>query len=273
MSDNFTSDDQPELFLVEGQLSEVDVLYLTEEVGPGPRRGVDGDITVPFRATNHFSIGTPIVLPLAQLLTECGETVPADIRLQMQHHEFYQVHLACSFQAAPGCRFHDARFALALHTLPDDSTTTALTGQGDAIAYDLFPRQLEDKRTVNIKHTFNPEVKFGYDPLSVSLSLPLYEHVEQYVAYTSRIVAFDLQGTQPAWTFTRTEPHEISGPQKLFMIVRKPKGTQVKATFNLTATVQFVIGGQVLDPCSLVMIFRRRNFPKDITDEPTYPLC
>jgi len=272
MSELFGNNVQQTLFEGEGQLAEEDVLFLevTSGIRP-PVRDASGKITTLFRAKSYFSIGEPIVLPLAQLLTERGEAIPAEIKLQMQQFDFYQVELACSFQTAPGCRFHDARFALTLQTLPYDSQASPQSGK--AIAYDLFPRTLEDERPVRIKRSFAPEIKLNFDSASSSLALPLFERTEEFVSYTARVEAFDLRGTQPAWSFTRTASHEIGGPQKLFMVVRKPKDAQVKAIFSLSAHVQFVIGKIALDPFPLIWLFRRHDTRATITDEPAVPLC
>ena len=273
MDDVFSTNDQPIFLHGEGQLSEEDVLFLAEESGLGTVKGAAGEISTNLRAKSYFSIGEPIVLPLAQLLTERGEAISADIRLQMQHYDFYQIQLACSFQPAPSCRFHDARFALTLQTVPVDTNGITQLVPGKAIAYDLFPLRIEDEYKVTIKRSFNPEIKFNFDPVTASLALPLYDRTEEYITYTSRIEAFDLQGAQPAWSFTRTVTHEIGGPQKLFMVIRKPKGTQVEATYRLTARVQFMIGTIALDPYPLIMFFRRRDPQSVISDVPTIPLC
>jgi hypothetical protein len=271
-SDGFAANDQPVLFYGEGLLSEEDVLFLEEEQGIVAERGAFGEISSLFRSRSFISIGDPIVLPFAQLLTERGEAVSAAIKLQMLSYDFYLVQLACSFQAAPNCRFHDARFSLELQTSPSDISVLEAS-PGNAIAYDLFPLKLEDERKVRVTWSFHPELKFTFDPISSSLTLPLYDRESEYVTYTSRVEAFDLQGTQPAWKFVRTASHDISGPQKLFMTLRKPKGTQVKAIFSLTAHVQFLIGRVVLNPYPLKLLFRGNEDQSTITDAPSAPLC
>jgi hypothetical protein len=274
MDEQFIINDQPELFQVEGQLAEEDVLFIEETSGLSGVRYAAGEIITPLRAKSKFSIGEPKVYPFAGLLTQNGQPVPADIYLQLQHYEFYQVQLACSFWAAEGCRFHVACFGLDLQTAPADSNAPTQTVSGNAIAYDLFPLTIEDERRISIKHNINPEITFGFDSASSSLKLPYgYERSEEYVTYKSRIVAFGLQGPQPEWHFTRTASHEIEGSQKLFMILRKPKGTHVKARFNLTANVQFTIAGLGLDLWPLVMVFRHRSNPNQpLTDAPQMPL-
>ncbi|SRR6266566_2609000 len=274
MNERFTIDDQPELFWVEGQLAEEDVLFIKETSGLGGVKQATGEILTPLRAKSRCSIGDPIVLPLAEYFQKRGHAVPVDIQLQMHHYEFYQVEFACSFLAAEGCRFHDASFGLNLQTIPADPSAPLQVASGDAIAYDLFPLLVEDECRINIKQSIGPEITFGFDPTSSSLKLPFnYERSKEYVTYQSRIVASGLRTSQPRWQFTRTGAHEIEGSQKLFMILRKPKGIHVNATFSLASNVQFTIAGLGLDLWPLVMIFRHRSNPNQpLTDAPSVPL-
>jgi hypothetical protein len=256
------------LFVAQGQPSEVDVLLLAEELGPGAARGAQADLTLPFREPSHISIGEPITFALGP-----NSATPAGLRYQFEVYEFHQVQLACSFQAARGCRFTDARFAVTL-TTEFDSADQRPEAAAQAIAYDLFPQLLEDAQVVTVTSAIKPEISFGYEPVSAKLSLPSRERVDKQIRYTSRVEAFDLQGSHPAWAFHRTQQHEISGPQRLFMLVRKPKGSAVSATFNLRARVQFVLlGGQGFSPVELVMLFRGRDRSDVLTDAPTVTLC
>jgi hypothetical protein len=248
-------------------------VFLEESTGIGSANRLVGELATPLRARSFVSIGQPIVHDLTKLLAKRADPVPADMQLQTKYYEFYQIQLTCSFQAAPGCRFHDARFALCLETLPSNPNTPAQPSLGNAIAYDLYPQKVEDDYKISIKRSINPQLTLTSDLSSPGISLPLYEGTEEYIVYKGHIEAFDLQGTQPAWSFTRTRSHEIGGPYKLFLVIRKPKGTQVKATFSLTVHVQFMIGKIALDPLPLVMIFRlSRNNPV-IVDNPLVPLC
>jgi hypothetical protein len=179
------------------------------------------------------------------------------------------VELTCSFQAASGCRFSEARFTVELVTMREGTARTT----EDAIAYDLFPILLEDAKTVRITSTLKSDVTFKFEPVSATLSLPSRERIEEEVRYSSRVVAFDLRGSQPAWGFQRTDQHEIAGPHRLFMLVRKPRGTGVGATFNLRARVEFLIGGEGFSPIDLSMLFRRRSRSGELTDKPTVALC
>src|SRR5262249_21146970 len=155
-------------------------------------KGEQSDLTLPFRATSQISIGDPVVAVLEPTSATASQVWP-----QLADFEFHQVELACSFAAAAGCRFTDARFSVVLHTGWNDG------GQrpGEAIAYDLFPVLLEDAQTVTVPSTAKPEVSFCYEPVSATLSLPSREKISEQVRYSSRVAAFDLRGTCPGWTF------------------------------------------------------------------------
>lgn len=258
-------DQQPQLLVAEGMADEVDVLLMTEELGPGATKGAHSDLSLPFRSPSYISIGDPVVSRVAPEQT-------AQLHEQDNRYEFHQVQLACSFQSAPGCRFTQARFMVELLTV-DGGAVSRMAGTGDAIAYDLFPRLVEDPQTVTVTSATKPEISLGFDSLSATLSLPSRERVVEKVRYSSRITAFDLQGSHPAWQFLATDQHEIGGSQRLFMLVRKPKGTTVQARFRLTAQVQFIIGGIGLAPIELVMVFRRRGRDAVLEDSPVLPLC
>ena len=274
MDKRFTLDDQHELFRVEGQLAKKHVLLIEERSGLGGVKQATGGILTPLRDKSGFSIGEPDVFPLAEYFQKSGQTVPANIQLKMPQYEFYQVELACSFEAATGCRFHDASFALNLETIPADPNAPLQAASANAIAHDLFPLLVEDECKIDIKQSLSPEITFGFDHASSSLKLPYNkERSRKYVTYQSRIVAVGLRTSQPKWQFTRTNAHEIEGSQRLFMILRKPKGTHVKATFSLAANVQFTIAGLGLDLWPLVMVFRHWSNPNQpLTDAPSVPL-
>ena len=255
------------LFVAEGRLSEVDVTLLAEELGPGAVKGGQADLSLPFRNPSYFSIGSPVAVPVPEM-----PGMSAELRHQFEDYEFHQVLLACSFQAAPSCRFTDARFAVSLITKAEVPERGQVP-MPDAVAYDIFPQLIEDSRTVKITTAIKPEISFGYEPMTATLSLPSRERVEEQIRYTSRVVAFDLQGTKPAWSFQRTDQHEISGPQRLFLLVRKPRSSTVTATFSLQARVEFIFAGHRFAPSELVMLFRRRDQSGALTDEPATPLC
>src|SRR5690242_669565 len=124
MEEPFIADDQATLFDVEGQLAEEDLQFLEELVSGGTTDRTMATIGMPFRSRNFVSIGVPEVKSLSQLFKKNNNSLPAEIQLQTKSYEFYQVQLTCSFHPAAGCRFHDARFALNLETIPDNPNSS-----------------------------------------------------------------------------------------------------------------------------------------------------
>jgi hypothetical protein len=209
-----------------------------------------------------FSLENPLSFPLDQLLALGGKSPSPEIQLQMKDYEFYQIRLACTF-IAEGWRFCDARLDIVLQTSPNDPNTVVPTALEQAIAYDLTPMKAEDGSTTRVGG------KLGF-PIPGS---PYLEYGTERTVNKSSVEAIGLLGPRPGWIFAHTQTHEISGSQPLSMLVRKPKGTKVQATFRLTAHVQLVIGHRVLeDPLSLLTLFRRHGSSATITD-PTVPLC
>lgn len=244
------------LFVASGAPSELDALLVEEELGLSGVRHGTGEVALPLRDPSHISIGEPLALPL--------EDVPGAIAERYPDAEFWQVGLACSFQAAAGCRFTSARLGVELSTVDG----------GEAVAVDMFPMLIEEERTVTVtSSTVGAGVSFGFDPVTADLTLPSRERLTEMVRYSGRVVAFGLGGDRPAWSFQRTEQREIAGSHRLYLLVRKPRGATVQARFTLTARVEFVIGGRGFAPTDLVMLFRRRSRAGELVDAPTVPLC
>jgi hypothetical protein len=250
------------VFAVEGRPSELDVLMLAEELGPGATKGGHADLTLLFRAPSRISIGEPVVAPLAP-----GDRRVSALRTHFAQYEFFQVELACSFAAAAGCRFSDARFEVALSTEPPAETTAQ-----EAIAYELSPLQLEDPQEVTASSS-KPGVAVKFEPASATLTLPSHEEVRKYVGYSSVMAASGLRTSRPVWSFYRTDQREINGSHLLQMLVRKPRGSRVMAELSLRARVQFVFVGHALSPVNLAMVFRHRSATGEIAGAPRIALC
>jgi len=208
MTKDFLEGDQPLLFQVEGRIDEVNIRLLERKYGLAPVRRADGKIATPLRGKSVFSIEDPIVLPLDKLLATRKQRLPAEIKLQMKEYEFYQVQLACTFDPAEGCRFHDARFDISLQTVPTASNPTSPSSQEQAIAYDLSPLRSEEKRTDRKPCSFKPEITL---PSMPNITLFSYERVRESVSNTRYVEAINLQGTRPGWKFERRPVQEISG--------------------------------------------------------------
>jgi len=270
------------LFVGEGKISEDDLLELKVELevdyhhpsGRNTNREAFGEADISsatvMNTKNRFMIGDPVPLSLERFLAISGQSNLADIQAAMKDYEFCPRQLICSFVPAPGYRFHDAYFEITLQTLPINATAPPLAVREQAMAYALFPEKSEDQ----IKHTTTTggSLTFTLDG-KLSSSVPFPSKSTEGSANVSYIEAFGSQSTQPGWRFTRTPFREISGEYTLLILVRKPKGTRVQASFSLTAHLQFLYGSTPLKKLlSLVMFFRRRGSSATITD-PTVQLC
>ena len=162
-----------ELIQIEANIPE-DISVQLEKIVP---RATSGEITAPFRAKSYISIGEPLVFPLTQL----GEYISTEIRMQMSHYEFCRAHLTCSFDPANNCRFFDARFELALTTLPVISNFP-INPNEDAIAYDLYPQRIEDERKFSRKYNLGSDLKFNFRVVSANFPAS-EEKSEEYIIY------------------------------------------------------------------------------------------
>ena len=249
MSDFTSNEDMLALAVVEMELPdekrlELEAQFFTLSTGANVSQS-------PFRAKSSVLIGQPLVLDLETVLSESGQTLSTEMKLQIEHYQFYQVKLSCSFRAAANYRFSSAYFEVSLDTVPADKEK--------AIAYDLFPRSIEDEHKINRKFSFSPDLKFDLLKPLTSL-LPKYESSNEYLSYVSNIEASGIMTTTPGWSFRRTDAHDIKGIQELFMLVRKPKDTSVKATFNLTGQIELLLMAGPIGPFPLTTTFRNSKF-------------
>lgn len=253
--------DQPELFTVEAEVTKeaIDRFSRQEAVTPiGP--GIE--ITTLFRDKSYITIGQPIVFPLDQLLA-AREKLPKDIQSERKEYDFYRVQLACSFKAASGCRFHDARIEFTLHN-PD--TPNVPVAQRPMI-YDLAPELVEDELKVSRKYGIKPEVKLDFTAVKAKVSAVEYEQSSEYIVYYGRIEADGLQESKGGWTFIRTKQHEIGRQQRLFTIIRKPKKTRAIMKFALQARIEAITSFGPIGPIPLTFIFNRHgNTPSDLRE-------
>jgi hypothetical protein len=254
--------DQPDFFSIEAEVTEetLDRFSHQEAVTPiGP--GIE--ITTLFRDKSYASIGEPIIFPLDQILAASNTKLPADVQLQRKEYDFYSVQLACSFKAASGCRFHDARFEFTLYN-PDMPN---LPASHHPLIYDLAPELVEDEQKVSRKYNINPDVKLDFTVAKAEGSTVGYEHLSEYMVYHGRIEADGLQGSKGGWTFTRTRQHEIGRSQRLFTIIRKPKKTRAIMQFGLAARVEAITNFGPIGPLPLTFIFHHKgNTPHNLSE-------
>jgi len=255
MSEFTVSTDQPPLGEIDGMIDETVRGELTEAM---QSLSTTGTIPGILNSVNRFSIGTPLVFPVESSQSAEQRLIPANLA----GYEFYRVQLACTFDPAPHYRFHAATFSISLLSEP---------AQPEAIAYDIYPLQALDERKISRKFGITPELKLDVKPVTqVDAKLLSVERGSEYIAYSSRIQGFGLQTATIRWQFTRTESHEISGSQPLFVVICKAPGTIVRGRFDLRAQVELLLDIGPIGPIPLTTTFRRGG---KITDDLDSPLC
>lgn len=255
MSEFTVSMDQPALGVIDGAIDESVRGDLAEAM---QSLSTTGAIPGVLSSLNRFTIGTPLVFPIDPGQSADQRLIPANLA----GYEFYRVQLACTFDPAPHYRFHQATFSVSLLSEP---------ARPEAIVYDLYPLQALDERKISRKLGITPELKLDVKPITqVDAKLLSVERGSEYIAYSSRIQGFGLQTAAVRWQFTRTDSHEISGSQPLFMIICKAPGTIVSARFELQAQVELLLDIGPIGPIPLTTTLRRGG---KITDDLDAPLC
>lgn len=244
-----------ELLRLEAQIPE----DLAAQYEKSVSRGASAEIPAPFRAKSYISIGEFATFPLS------SSQVSSEIAMQMDKYEFYSVHLFCSFEPAYGCRFFDGRFGITMNT------SGSSAGHGEAIAYDLYPRLVEDTLTISRKYSVSADMSFD-----IGIASPRFageqEQSKDFIIYSSKIIASGLRTNTVAWRFMRTASHEIIGPQELFMLVRKPKNSQIWGIMRLAAQLEVITSMGPFGPFPL-LFSRRGDAEPLLADLPSVPLC
>lgn len=200
-----------------------------------------------FRGESRFTIADPIITPLD--LT--NEPLAQEIKDQLDKFDFYRVQFVCAFDPAEQCRFHTARFDVAISTAPTPPNT---------IAYDLFPARVEDQLTVSRKFSFDPTLKLKAGPVDTGISGILKAEIgKEYISYTSQILSGGAQTGQAHWNFKRTDSHKIEGDYKLIMVARKPKKSQASLNLSLNASLEVLIPFGFSDPIPLTTTKRKKG--------------
>jgi hypothetical protein len=156
----------------------------------------------------------------------------SDIAAMQDVWDFMSVRLACSFVPDRACRFSWARMAAEI-SIDGDATASAPS----AIAFDLFPRQVE--QTTRYKRSFKitPALKFAFVEVSADVGSE-----GEIVRYEPQTAAAGLLTSTPTWTFTSSSRAGLTGSRELFVLLKKPKGRVARARFTVGAEVYTQFG-------------------------------
>jgi len=224
-------------------------------------RGSSVEIATLLRQKSRLIIKDTDVFPLAKLLTTRGEIVPAEVKLQQKENDFFYLELACEFDPAPGCRFHQAKFEVTLYNpdLPNDQQDLAPHSQ----AYDLVPRTVTKEIKFNRKFSFSPELKLEFGPFKAAAGLGKAEPSKDYIVYSTATEAFGFKERISGWSFSRSEYQEIARLHELFMVVRNPKGKSVAAKFTLSGELEAITKAGPFGPFPFSTTFRSKGETTD----------
>lgn len=218
----------PELFKAYGVLEE----RLLEQV---KLRG-GSIVTSLLGDKNEVWLGKPEAIDLISVLRSDKEGVPPIIAAQMDEFDFVLVQFASSFRPAPQCEFIRATVRVLLGL-------KSATRSEMAVAYDMFPREIETPITVKRNYGFSPEMKFKFaEVVDVGISGVQSGNATEYIVYEPQITTFALGERAPGWDFNKVKARPIRGSKEMFLIVKKPKGKSLYARFELAATLQTNIG-------------------------------
>jgi len=183
------------------------------------------------RASNRVQIGVPQTLDIMLAWPESAR-LASEIASTVRQFDFYAVRLACSFLPDRSCRFVWARMMIDLVGRSMGSKPSSA-----AIVMDLFPRDVGVERKYKRAYSINPRLKYAF----VEAAAELKSETEA-VSYEPQLTAAGLLTGSPSWTFESTGRSGIAGSRELFMILKKPKGTDVQARFVVSADIQTLFG-------------------------------
>jgi hypothetical protein len=105
------------------------------------------------------------------------------------------------------------------------------------VAFDVFPRDVLEQRTFKRSYSVTPSIKFAFLEASAGTTSE-----EQGIRYEPRLSAAGLLTDAPTWTFEAMDRSGLVGSSELFLLAKKPKGTQLDGRFVIGAEVATLRG-------------------------------
>ncbi len=207
-----------------------------------------------FGARNQVSMSQPEVASVLAMVDAQPGALSPFITQHRDHFDFWLIHWACSFRAAPDCEFIRASVQVQLEVEPDRSP--------GAVAIDMFPREIETPLTLKRTFKLSPELKLSFaEVLKAEMSAGAVENSAEYLHYEPAVTTFALGEATPSWEFTATKARPVRGSRDLFLLVKKPISSTLWGRFQLTATIRTSIGR-----IPLPMFINRKN-DKPLVDD------
>lgn len=176
---------------------------------------------------NAVQLGVADPIPLLENWP-ADERLEAEIEAQLDRFDFSCVRLSLSFVPDRGCRFVWGR----LHA--------ELTGAHDGdvpVAFDLFPRDVNEKRTFKRSYALTPKLTFAFGEVGASASSE-----SEMIRYEPRLSVAGLLTDAVTWTFDALDRSGLVGSSELFLVLKHPRDTPVDCRFVFAADVATYLG-------------------------------
>jgi hypothetical protein len=144
-------------------------------------------------------------------------------------HEHILLPLICTFAPEAGTYFSDAQLDLQLRT------PAAVAA---AVAEEMFPMEVEQECRVESDFKLGPKFSFS----KVKVELGSLGDKKKFIRYEPHITALHLLTSKPAWSFRTTSSKSLNGIKNLFLLVKKPAGSEVKTGINVSGRIQTDLG-------------------------------
>ncbi len=177
-----------------------------------------------------ISLGHPQYWNLAQLAREKGESLPPELILQLRDADFYLLELACSFLPERNARVTWARLNAYLQPR---------TGSENPVAFDIFPRNIDNETESEWKVNISPSLKFSaLQGAQVEGKLGEIVTSIRFQKIEPLIVGFGLFQPKCGWDFESQRNKPLLGIKSGYLIVKKPKSAQsVRLILDMNAEV------------------------------------
>jgi hypothetical protein len=178
---------------------------------------------------NVVQLGVDDAVPV---LSKWSPNEPLDeqIEAQRERWDFASVRLSCSFLPDRGCRFVWARMVAEL-------TAPGRADAGPPVAFDLFPRGIEERQTFKRSYKVTPNLKLAFAELGANAGSE-----QEVIRYEPRLAVAGLLTDTPTWDFYSLDSAGLVGSRELFLLIKMPKGSVVEAKFVLAAEVETLLG-------------------------------
>jgi hypothetical protein len=187
-------------------------------------KGRAAEGTVP-AAAPVVTFGQPQAWNLPRLAKEKGLPVPAEIALLDHQADFYLLMLSCSFRPSPNSTIEWVRFTVSLRPK---------SGQELPIAFDLYPREIQEEARTDLKVSIAPNLKFsgfeaGFGSILTTIVLGRVEPI---------VIGYGALESTVDWDFRKHRAHPIVGAKFMYLIVKKPReALAVRVTQNAVAEI------------------------------------